>query len=211
MTAIKYWLWLASLKGIPAQIKLSLLYYFGSPERVFMALGYQPTSAEARALLTMTDVLEKMYTLFEDAAVEAVQNYQAVESLETEAVQNSNETVFGKASVEVGKTESGVKNQLKAHKTVGEASIAYNDRHKKVHKAILQVGVEAMYEMAETMLPYLEKEGILPPDIPGKTIFKNGSYGKTGENTTLCVRTLTYEDFKDRVAEKDVIIYDIPD
>ena len=37
MTAIKYWLWLASLKGIPAQIKLSLLYYFGSPERVFMA------------------------------------------------------------------------------------------------------------------------------------------------------------------------------
>ena len=37
MTAIKYWLWLASLKGVPNQIKLSLLDYFGTPERIFMA------------------------------------------------------------------------------------------------------------------------------------------------------------------------------
>lgn len=37
MTAIKYWLWLANLKGVPNQIKLSLLHYFGSPERIFMA------------------------------------------------------------------------------------------------------------------------------------------------------------------------------
>ncbi len=37
MTAIKYWLWLASLKGVPNQIKLCLLDYFESPERIFMA------------------------------------------------------------------------------------------------------------------------------------------------------------------------------
>ena len=37
MTAIKYWLWLSNLKGIPNQIKLSLLYHFGSPERIFLA------------------------------------------------------------------------------------------------------------------------------------------------------------------------------
>ncbi|MBR3704174.1 MAG: DNA-processing protein DprA [Oscillospiraceae bacterium] len=37
MTAIKYWLWLTSLKGVPNQIRLSLLDHFGSPERIFMA------------------------------------------------------------------------------------------------------------------------------------------------------------------------------
>lgn len=37
MTAIKYWLWLTSIKGVPNQIRLSLLDHFGSPERIFMA------------------------------------------------------------------------------------------------------------------------------------------------------------------------------
>ena len=37
MTAIKYWLWLASLKGVPNQVRLSLLDHFASPERIFMA------------------------------------------------------------------------------------------------------------------------------------------------------------------------------
>ena len=34
---MKYWLWLASLKGVPNQTKLSLLAYFATPERIFMA------------------------------------------------------------------------------------------------------------------------------------------------------------------------------
>jgi hypothetical protein len=176
------------------KIKLHILKILNDIREAYKSLGYQPSSDEAKALLGMKDVLEKFYSMFEEAAVDATKTYQASE--------NANRTVYGEASVDVGKTESGVKHQLKAHKAIGEASIAYNERHKKVHKAILQVGIESMYEMAEAMLPYLEEEGILPPDIPGKTIFKNGSYGKTGENTTLCVRTLTYEDFKDRVAEK---------
>ena len=189
------------------KIKLHIYKILNDIREAYKSLGYQPSSDEAKALLGMKDVLEKFYSMFEEATVDATKNYQALgtegyNEFVAKSTENANKTVFGEASVDVGKTESGVKHQLKAHKTVGEASIAYNERHKKVHKAILQVGVESMYEMAEAMLPYLEKEGILPPDIPGKTIFKNGSYGKTGENTTLCVRTLTYEDFKDRVAEK---------
>ena len=189
------------------KIKLHIYKILNDIREAYKNLGYQPSSDEAKALLGMKDTLEKFYSMFEDAAVDATKNYQALgtegyNEFIAKSTENVNETIFGEASVDIGKTESGVKHQLKAHKTVGEASIAYNERHKKVHKAILQVGVESMYEMAEAMLPYLEEEGILPPDIPGKTIFKNGSYGKTGENTTLCVRTLTYEDFKDRVAEK---------
>lgn len=37
MTSMKYWLWLASLRGVPNQLKLSLLSYFAAPERIFMA------------------------------------------------------------------------------------------------------------------------------------------------------------------------------
>ena len=189
------------------KIKMHILELLNNLREMYRSLGYEHTTEEAKALLAMTDVLDKFYAMFEDAAVDATKNYQALgtegyNELVAKSTKNANETVFGEASVDVGKTESGVKHQLKAHKTIGENAIAYNERHKAVHKAILQVGVESMYEMAETMLPYLEEEGILPPDIPGKTIFKNGSYGRTGENTTLCVRTLTYEDFKDRVAEK---------
>ena len=176
------------------KIKLHIHELLNKISAMYKSLGLEPTSVEAKALLKMEDVLEQMYALFEDASVDAVQSYQAV--------QDSNEAVFGEKSVDVGKTESGVKNQLKNHKKIGEDATSYNERHKKVHKAILKVGIETMYEMAETMLPYLDVEGILPPDIPGKTIFKNGSYGKTGENTTLCVRTLTYEDFKDRISEE---------
>ena len=176
------------------KIKLHIHELLNKIRNMYKKLGLQPTSDEAKALLKMEDSLEQMYSLFEDAAVDAAQTYQAA--------QNANETIFGETSVDVGKTESGVKNQLKNHKKIGEDATAYNDRHKKVHNAILKVGIESMYEMAETMLPYLNQEGILPPDIPGKTIFKNGSYGRTGENTTLCVRTLTYEDFKNRVAEE---------
>ena len=35
MTAMKYWLWLSSLKGVPGRMKLSLLQYFGTPERIY--------------------------------------------------------------------------------------------------------------------------------------------------------------------------------
>lgn len=176
------------------KIKLHLHELLTKIRNMYKELGLQPTSDEAKALLSMKDSLEQIYSLFEEAVVDAAQTYQAV--------QNANETIFGEATIEEGKVESGVKNQLKNHKKIGEDATAYNNRHKNVHNAILKVGIESMYEMAETMLPYLEQEGILPPDIPGKTIFKNGSYGRTGENTTLCVRTLTYEDFKDRVADE---------
>lgn len=34
---MKYWLWLASLRGVSNQLKLSLLAHFAAPERIFMA------------------------------------------------------------------------------------------------------------------------------------------------------------------------------
>lgn len=37
MTAMKYWLWLHSLRGIPNQVKLELLRHFTSPERIYFS------------------------------------------------------------------------------------------------------------------------------------------------------------------------------
>lgn len=140
---------------------------------------------------------------FEDSIPQSSKKSQEKKSDRTEnTIETVNNTVFGEKQIDVGKTESGVKYQLRENAKISKAATDYNNKHMNVEATILTTGVEMMHEMAEVMLPYLEEEGILPPDIPGKTIFKNGSYGRTGENTTLCVRTLTYEDFKDRVSEK---------
>lgn len=45
-------------------------------------------------------------------------------------------------------------------------------------------------------------EKILPRDKEGKTLVKNGSYDVTVENTTICLRTLSYNAFVDMVSEK---------
>ena len=73
----------------------------------------------------------------------------------------------------------------------------------------LAIGSDAIGEMVNYMMPYLDmvKDGkrYLPEEIFGKgwsTIFKNGSYGRTMENTLICMRTLAYNDFVNAVQEK---------
>ena len=127
---------------------------------------------------------------------------QADENFASASIENANETVFGQAEVSEGTQDFSVKKQLRENAKIGQKAINYNNKHNNVNAAILKAGVDTMMDMAEVMIPFLDEEGILPPDIAGKTIFKNGSYGRSGENTTLCVRTLTYEDFKDRVADE---------
>lgn len=163
--------------------------------------GLPVHTREARAVAQMKDSFKKFQELYQKAFEGA--NYAAsMVGNMPKAAANANSVVFGNRDAQIEKTESGVKNQLRNNEAIGKAAINYNNKHSKVNEAILATGVETMHEMAEAMIPFLDEEGILPPDIPGKTIFSNGSYGKTGENTTLCVRTLTYEDFKDRVSEK---------
>lgn len=158
---------------------------------------FSPTSKEGQIVAKWKDTIEQIQALFFEGLADASGNFSA-------AVSNSNEVVFGKTDIseDIGETERGVKNQLREHKKIGEKAVSYNNKHSNVIASVLETGIEVMSEMAEAMIPFLDQEGILPPDIPGKTIFSNGSYGRSGENTTLCVRTLTYEDFKDRVSEK---------
>jgi hypothetical protein len=59
------------------KIKLHILKILNDIREAYKKLGYQPTSDEAKALLGMKDVLEQFYSLFEEAAVDATQTYQA--------------------------------------------------------------------------------------------------------------------------------------
>lgn len=116
--------------------------------------------------------------------------------------ENAQKTVFG-ANAESGFVGKGVRHSLTRSKEIGEQSVKKNNKLNKVPQDILSAGIDVMNEMADVMRPYLDKDGILPPDDYKKsTIFKNGSYGRTGENTTVCIRTLAYEYFKDKVSEK---------
>ena len=53
--------------------------------------------------------------------------------------------------------------------------------------------------MVDVMMKYSE---ILPEDKIGKVLTKNGSYDRSVENTTICVRTLAYNEFVDKVQEE---------
>ena len=53
--------------------------------------------------------------------------------------------------------------------------------------------------MVDVMIKY---SNILPEDKIGKVLTDNGSYDRSVENTTICVRTLAYNEFVDKVQEE---------
>ena len=58
---------------------------------------------------------------------------------------------------------------------------------------------EVTNAMVDVMMKY---SNILPEDKIGKVLTKNGSYDRSVENTTICVRTLAYNEFVDKVQEE---------
>lgn len=83
--------------------------------------------------------------------------------------------------------------------------IAENQRdflHKK-RASITEAELEMAVEQTAQMVDYMSKhKHLLPEDKVGKTLVKNGSYDISVENTTICVRTLSYNSFVDMVSEK---------
>lgn len=68
------------------KIKLHVLELLNKIRTEYKKLGLEPTSDEAKALLKMEGVLEKLSTMFEEAALDAAQNYQATEGVKTEGI-----------------------------------------------------------------------------------------------------------------------------
>jgi hypothetical protein len=73
------------------------------------------------------------------------------------------------------------------------------DHSQAITESELNKAIKDTDEMVDTMI---EHKKILPEDKVGKTLVKNGSYDVSVENTTICVRTLSYNTFVDMVSEK---------
>ncbi len=94
--------------------------------------------------------------------------------------------------------------------TLSDKSRAYLESHKKesnINAQELEEANRAMSIMYGAMIDYVNKRtesGLryLPEEVYGRglsTIYTNGSYGRTMENTLKCIRTLAYDDFVDAV------------
>ena len=86
---------------------------------------------------------------------------------------------------------------------IAEGQKAYLASHQGViEDSELSKAIEDTAKMVKKMLPHKD---ILPTDTVGKkgaTLVKNGSYDVSVENTTVCIRTLSYNAFTDMVSEK---------
>lgn len=83
-------------------------------------------------------------------------------------------------------------------------TIAYNQRITAQNRSFITMeelnkAIADTDRMVGVMKPH---EKILPKDKEGKTLVKNGSYDVSVENTTVCIRTLSYNAFVDMVSEK---------
>ena len=116
------------------KIKLHILKILNGIRDAYKSLGYQANTEEGKSLLAMTDILEQMYTLFEDAAVEAVENFQAVESIadlepNTDIIQvegtvkHSYKSLAQAAGFEAIEDENGVRSFIRDGKAVSKVTI----------------------------------------------------------------------------------------
>ena len=102
------------------KIKLHIYKILNDIREAYKSLGYQPTSDEAKALLGMKDVLEKFYSMFEEAAVDATKNYQAL------GTEGYNEFVAKRTlnTDSVSVSENGtVKLQMKQYQQTGRSTL----------------------------------------------------------------------------------------
>ena len=63
MSALKYWLWLAELRGLANQTRLALLHHFNTPEDVFYA--------DPGEILLTEGITQKQAALLEDRSLAA--------------------------------------------------------------------------------------------------------------------------------------------
>ena len=110
---------------------------------------------------------------------------------------------------EVPTKEGELRASLLRKHDVDRMSTEYHSGKKTgITKKVFDAAQKAMDAMYDMMMPYYEATALgkrmLPEERYGRkgaasTIFSNGSYGKTMENTLKCIRTLAYNEFTDDV------------
>ena len=154
---------------------------------------------------------EKLLNFFRGAA----RDYSANEGLSSEArkLLNTYKKMFAELSERNrGNNAITLANDAKMSGEIDDArfslkyadTIAYNQRITAQNRSFITMeeldkAIADTDRMVGVMKPH---EKILPKDKEGKTLVKNGSYDVSVENTTVCIRTLSYNAFVDMVSEK---------
>ena len=96
--------------------------------------------------------------------------------------------------------ESDFKYSISYNSEIAKGQSEYVLSHKRyVTDAELEEAHRITQAMVDVMMKY---SSILPEDKIDKVLTKNGSYDRSVENTTICVRTLAYNEFVDKVQEE---------
>lgn len=102
----------------------------------------------------------------------------------------------------VSQNEYDVKYSLAYSEDIAQGQRSYVDSNRaNAHVTMddLKKAQDVTRAMVDVMMKY---SSILPEDKIGKVLTKNGSYDISVENTTICVRTLAYNEFVDKVQEE---------
>ena len=100
----------------------------------------------------------------------------------------------------ISTNESDVRYSLSYNSEIAKGQTDYVLNKKSyVTESELAEAQKVTNAMVDVMMKY---SSILPEDKIGKVLTKNGSYDRSVENTTICVRTLAYNEFVDKVQEE---------
>lgn len=103
-------------------------------------------------------------------------------------------------SARISNIEYDTKYSLSHNSEIAKGQSDYTLSHKAyVTDEELAEAQRVTAAMVDIMMKY---SSILPEDKIGKVLTKNGSYDRSVENTTICVRTLAYNEFVDKVQEE---------
>ena len=136
------------------------------------------------------------------------------ENVNTKSEKNSAREIIQPQEEHTGnlKPEDGsLSFSIRENENITSRTLKYYQNHRTqaahISEEMLSAANDIVDEMAEYMKPFLDISNnkgkrYLPEEILGKTTFKNGSYGRTIENTTICFRTLAYIDFTNEIKER---------
>lgn len=156
-----------------------------------------------RILSAIRDVLEKIVSYF----AKSDENIVRVRTIVSAAYNNEIRRAEDYKADET--IEGARKASLRRKEEVDAKSRAYfakNDT--QVSKDEFDASQKMMDRMSDMMAPYIDASvkgrRVMPEEAYGSkdaksTIFNNSSYGKTMENTLICLRTLAYNEFVDAV------------
>lgn len=135
-------------------------------------------------------------------AIQETKAKQAKQKAEKEKA-NKEKAKNNQAKENEGEPKSDVEYSISKNTEIDERQQKMNEQTKRVSEALMKQASRDKAYVKGLLEELQKKPGMLPADIPGKTVFGNSSYGgKTVENSTLCPRSLAIMEFTDTVSEE---------